>query len=253
MRKSKAFTLVELLVVIGIIAVLISILLPALNKARQQANEVKCQSNMKQLYNCIAMYCNDNKQYLPYPNWQGDVNATTPYSIGWLFNANHTGWTGAPWTRTNPPADGMSTGALWPYNKATGIYHCPLYNTDSAYGTEFLTSYLMNGAVCSYGWPGSSAPGTRVHPAHKITKFIHPAEKAIMWEPEENFHGNGAQWNDGSSYPREEYITDRHYKGSNLLFFDGHVEWWTPLEFDTAKNYPQANALWCNPLSPDGH
>jgi prepilin-type N-terminal cleavage/methylation domain-containing protein len=61
----KAFTLVELLVVIGIIAVLISILLPTLSKVRRQAYTLQCSSNMKQCGMAMIMYINDNKGRFP--------------------------------------------------------------------------------------------------------------------------------------------------------------------------------------------
>ncbi len=64
-RERCGFTLVELLVVIGIIAVLISILLPALNRARDAAQRVSCLSNLRQVATVLRFYANDNRDYVP--------------------------------------------------------------------------------------------------------------------------------------------------------------------------------------------
>lgn len=70
-RRSKAFTLVELLVVIAIIAILAALLLPVLAGAKQKAWQSNCVSNLKQVGYAVAMYTNDNNEYLPGPCWLG--------------------------------------------------------------------------------------------------------------------------------------------------------------------------------------
>ena len=93
-HPASGFTLVELLVVIGIIAVLISLLLPVLNKAREAAQKIQCASNLRQIGLSCQLYANDFKGYYPpsQDTWSNELffasagGPTPPERLGILLN-----------------------------------------------------------------------------------------------------------------------------------------------------------------------
>ncbi len=113
----NAFTLVELLVVIGIIALLISILMPALTKVRFNAKAVACASNQRQIYLAMAMYANENHGYMPGVNArEGNWGAQYFTSYGaypWEYSSTNNWWYG---NADNLPPDvswGVGGTILW--------------------------------------------------------------------------------------------------------------------------------------------
>lgn len=100
-RTPVAFTLVELLVVIGIIAVLIGILLPSLSRARENGNRVKCMSNLRQLGMAFYQYASDNRGFFPH-------SARGPATTS--FSAHYNDW--VYWQQPNAP--GQPTALFWP-------------------------------------------------------------------------------------------------------------------------------------------
>jgi prepilin-type N-terminal cleavage/methylation domain-containing protein len=138
MRRRNGFTLVELLVVVGIIAVLISLLLPALNKVRQQALVLQCASNLRQIgIGCIA-YANDNKGYLP-ERYDADLTPAANYPYDDYNFTYHV------WDRTLAPPNPYGLGLLYTLNylKESKVFFCPAQR-DNGFNADSYTMPLMS-------------------------------------------------------------------------------------------------------------
>jgi len=161
---------VELLVVIGIIAMLISILLPALSSVRFTARNVACAARMRDITHAVIMYANDNKDQLPPLHQQENpdpVNGWTSMSSGTDFqatgfgvNANNT----STWQANDP---GVGLGRLYRrgYIKTTKVFICPsaekVVDTDNSIGDDCLY-YMINQHLCYRAWDGSTFPGSNL-------------------------------------------------------------------------------------------
>ncbi len=240
-RRQIAFTLVELLVVIGIIAVLIGLLLPALSTAREQAKTLKCLSNLHQMTIAVELYCSNYHGTYPLSSYSSYVPPLSS-SFAWDYTTVTDTTTGV---RTLLP------GLLW--QKAIyAVQGCPSYDGPS--NTTVAVPYTGYDYNASYigGLPPFPGSTTSVCPPMKASQIRQPSKCAIF--------GDGQYYAGGQAYMRSPFPGPvdiaigytspsagtqgfRHRGKTNAAFCDGHAE-------SLRTRYTQYNAADTHALGP---
>ena len=204
--KKKNFTLIELLVVIAIIAILASMLLPALSKAKEKAKQAVCMGNQKQIGLVITMYTQDYEGWMPVTQMNNVYAGIPYYRPNWLAKI-HTYVDGKELSTTH-----ISKSFTCPSSQSD-VY------TKNGDGGNYMYSVWLGFYDSSWGYPKYSH-----YSARKIVRCTKPSECPILADGKNN--SKDRCFYDFSSRANAiPYINSRHSGGVNTLSVDGHVGW----------------------------
>jgi prepilin-type N-terminal cleavage/methylation domain-containing protein len=216
-HKVSGFTLVELLVVIAVIALLMAILLPALNRAKEMGKRVVCLHNMTQLQIAWGLYCDNNNEKLPGSNVGFSPECPCGAKTCWID------WPcSSPDLSCNPTKQdwidkSIKAGMLWKYVNEVKIYACPVAPKD-----EMVTYTIVDSMNGWCGW-GPNASATRSQKVTIRNQIKRPSERIVFLD--ETTPGAGS-W--GIYYGAEQWADPppiRHGYGASFSFVDGHADY----------------------------
>lgn len=235
MPFKSGFTLVELLVVIGIIVILIAMLLPALNKARTAAITTACQSNLRQITLTLQIYTNENKGWMPHPGWGGWFPLNPPpapqRNMSWaerLVLARASWQTVSNW-QTHYPVTGK------------GVFRCPGYGAGSYEGGHNGNNYAGYGQ----NYYIAQERGTTVGAGTGNPK-IEYWTKVQRLKKDKILVADGYSLRIATNLLSSYGVYRRHNKGANYVFPDWHVEWNNTYH---KENSGSATGHWYVPLN----
>jgi prepilin-type processing-associated H-X9-DG protein/prepilin-type N-terminal cleavage/methylation domain-containing protein len=204
LKKAPGFTLVELLVVIGIIALLISVLMPALNKARASAMQITCLSNLRQVDLAFYAYSLDNKSKVPGSYWEGPINLDWGGVNNALYQAN-------PHAYTHP----FQTSVLKKYLVTDRVLTCPLAARPNGF-FDYTMVIRMAGAKTNL----RARMSYPLHPEQSSSPRAYFPAIPLLVE-ENQFWYNSVD--DDGSFANADQFSHRHSGKSNIAYLDGSV------------------------------
>lgn len=234
MQRRARFTLIELLVVIAIIGILASLLLPALQAAKNKATEITCASNLKQVGLGMAMYANDFEEIIPPWSYQNMMPYTYPKGFK-TATGNPKGW-------IHGPNNGMGSLVLLTYEGyvSSDVAVCPAFPkvARSVWGVDWYNQIIKQGG--SYGF-NEHLNATLVNQYASFANMKVLRLSNVKRISDRFVYGEAKHWEcriNGVTTPRPIWWGHGGGNSANFLFGDGRVESMRRSGFPLAENWP---------------